>query len=116
MIPSTWRPHVRGDGELVGYLDGADPTVVPRTLFGYALADPAPISAAVSVLEARGLACLGDRWELRLDSGDQVPVLIMSAYADAVVVVEAPYGFVGPDSPRHTLAAPTGDRLVPAYA
>ena len=38
-------------------------------------------------------------------------MLIMSAYADQVVVVETEYGYYGPDSPRHTLAAPTGDRL-----
>ena len=112
MIPSTWLPHFRGsDGELVGYLDGADPAVTPRTLFGYALGDAAPADDAVRLLEQRGLACLGERWELTLESGDQVPVLILSAYADQVVVAEAPWGFVTPDSPRHTLAAPTGDRL-----
>lgn len=112
MIPSTWLPHFRGhDGELVGYLDGADPQVVPRTLFGYPLAAPCSTADAVGVLEARGLACLGDRWELTLQSGERVPVLIMSAYADQVVVVETEYGYYGPDSPRHTLTAPTGDRL-----
>ena len=112
MIPSTWVPHSRtGDGELVGYLDGADPTVTPRTLFGFALAEPCSQADATRVLEARGLACLGDRWDLVLDSGEQVPVVIMSAYADQVVVVETEYGYYGPDSPRHTLAAPTGNRL-----
>lgn len=113
MIPSTWLPHFRGsDGELVGYLDGADPTVVPRTLFGYALGDAGPAVDAGRLLEQRGLACLQDRWELTLESGEQVPVLIMSAYADRVVVAEAPYGIVAPGSRRHTLRAPTGDRLV----
>lgn len=113
MIPSTWIPHYRtSDGELVGYLDGADPAVVPRTLFGYPLADAGAMPDAVEVLERRGLSCLSERWELRLESGELVPVLIMSAYADQVVVVETEYGYFGPDSPRHTLAAPTGDRLV----
>jgi hypothetical protein len=112
MIPSTWRPHFRGiDGGLVGYLDGTDPAVTPRTVFGYALAQAGPTADAVRVLEARGLACLGERWELTLDSGEPVPVLIMSAYADRVVVVETEYGYYGPDSPRHTLTAPTGHRL-----
>jgi hypothetical protein len=112
MIPSAWVPHYRAvDGELVGYLDGAAPTVTPRTLFGYPLAEACSRADAVRVLENRGLACLGDRWDLVLDSGEQVPVLIMSAYADQVVVVETEYGYYGPDSPRHTLAAPTGDRL-----
>ena len=112
MIPSTWLPHFRGsDGELPGYLDGADPQVVPRTLFGYALGAPCPTADAVRVLEERGLACLGERWDLTLESGERVPVLIMSAYADRVVVVETEYGYYGPDSPRHTLTAPTGARL-----
>ena len=113
MIPNSWIPHYRAsDGELVGYLDGADLDVMPRTLFGYPLADPGSVAEAVQVLETRGLSCLSERWELMLDSGERVPVLIMSAYADAVVVVETEYGYFGPDSPRHTLAAPTGDRLV----
>ena len=115
MIPSTWQPHFRGrDGELTGYLDGDEPAVVPRTLFGYALSEPTSRAAAVRVLEDKGLACLGDRWELVLESGDRVPVVIMSAYADHVVVVETEYGYFGPDSPRHTLTAPTDTRLVPS--
>ena len=112
MIPSTWIPHYRAsDGELAGYLDGVDPAVVPLTLFGYPLAEAGALAEAVKVVEQRGLSCLSERWELRLESGELVPVLIMSAYADTVVVVETEYGYYGPDSPRHTLAAPTGDRL-----
>ena len=115
MIPSTWHPYFRGrDGELAGYLDGTDPTVVPRTLFGYPLASSGLLTTAIQVLDERGLACLGDRWVLTRDDGEGVDVVIMSAYADRVVVVETEYGYYGPDSPRHTLAAPTGDRLTPA--
>ena len=111
MIPSTWLPHFRErDGELAGYLDGAEPTVIPRTLFGYPLAPAGLTAAAVRVLDERGLACLGDRWVLERD-GEHVDVLIMSAYADRVEVVETEYGSYGPDSPRHVLSAPTGDRL-----
>jgi len=112
MIPGTWQPHFRGrDGELAGYLDGDDPVVVPRTVFGYPLAMAGSRVDAVRVLDERGLACLGDRWELQLDGAEPVLVLIMSAYADQVVVVETEYGYYGPDSPRHTLKAPTDDRL-----
>ena len=112
MIPSTWLPYFRGrDGELAGYLDGADPAVVPRTLFGYPLAPAGSFADAVRVLDERGLACLGDRWVLTRDDGDRVDVVIMSAYADSIEVVETEYGSYGPDSPRHMLAAPTGDRL-----
>ncbi len=112
MIPSTWLPHFRGsDGELAGYLDGTEPTVVPRTLFGYPLAAAGPTAEAVRVLEERGLACLGERWELVLDSDRRVPVVILSAYADRVEVVETAYGVPVPGSPRHVVAAPT-DRLI----
>ncbi|GAA3698103.1 hypothetical protein GCM10022204_12950 [Microlunatus aurantiacus] len=115
MIPSTWRPYFRErDGELVGYLDGTDPIVIPRTLFGYPLAPAGLAGDATRLLDERGLACLGDRWVLSRGDGERVDVLIMSAYADRVEVVETEYGYYGPDSPRHTLTAPTGDRLQPA--
>lgn len=115
MIPSTWVPHVRErDGELVGYLDGTESAVVPRTLFGYPLAAAGPLDDGVRVLEERGLACLGERWVLTREDGERVGVMIMSAYADRIELVETEYGFYGPDSPRHTLVAPTGDRLQPA--
>ena len=114
MIPSTWLPHFRErDGELTGDLDGAEPIVIPRTLFGYPLAPAGLTADAVRVLDERGLACLGDRWVLERD-GEHVDVLIMSAYADRVEVVETEYGGYGPDSPRHILSAPTGDRLTRA--
>ena len=112
MIPSTWLPHFRDrDGELAGYLDGTDPAVIPRTLVGYPLTPAGPAADAIRVLDERGLACLGDRWALTRDDGERVNVVIMSAYADRVEVVETEYGSYGPDSPRHTLTAPTGDRL-----
>ena len=112
MIPSTWLPHFRErDGELAGYLDGSEPAVIPRTLFCYPLAPAGLVADAVRVLDERGLACLGDRWLLTREGGERVDVVIMSAYADRVEVVETEYGSYGPDSPRHVLRAPTGDRL-----
>lgn len=113
MIPRAWLPHHRSsDGELVGYLDGTDPTVIPRTLFGYPLAEAGPADAAARLLESRGLACLGERWVLTRDDGEQVDVVITTAYADRVDLVETECGFHGPESPRHSLPAPTGDRLM----
>ena len=59
MIPSTWLPHFRErDGELAGYLDGAEPTVIPRTLFGYPLA-PAGLTAGDVVLLHSSLSTIG---------------------------------------------------------
>lgn len=107
MIPSDWVPHRRpGDDELVGYLVREASGTTPLTLFGHPLAAPGDPGAAQAVLEQRGLASLAESWWLA-DSDQEVEVRILEAYPDRVHVVEAPYGFYGPDSPRHTLAAPT---------
>ena len=99
-----------GDGELIGRLvcDGAG--VTPETLFGAPLAGPTSWSGAGEVLRARGLASLADSWSYRRDDGADVAVKIVSAYPDRLLLVEAPYGFVSHDSPRHMVATPT-DRL-----
>ena len=72
MIPTDWTPHQRAsDAELVGYLtEDADGTV-PRTLFGAPLAAAGPRSAAVAVLESRGLGSLAQPWLLRRDDGEE---------------------------------------------
>jgi hypothetical protein len=48
---------------------------------------------------------------LKREDGERVDVVIMSAYADRVEVVETAYGVPVPGSPRHVVAAPT-DRLI----
>ena len=106
VIPSQWVPHRRpGDQELVGYTVREAAGTVPLTLFGHPLASPREPDAAVGVLEARGLACLADSWWLRTGDGE-VEVRILEAFPDRVRLVEAPYGFYGPESPRHTLETP----------
>ena len=116
MIPGTWIPYYRpSDGELAGYLsDTGDPStpVVPRTLFGFALAEPSDRTAAIAVLEQRGLTCLAESWNYRRDDGTAAEVKIMAAYADQVVLSETVYGMVVPDAPRHVVESPT-DRLSP---
>jgi hypothetical protein len=80
-------------------------TTTPLNLFGHPLADPGEAARAVAVLEARGLASLAEAWWLR--HGDEaVEVRIVAARPDRVYVVEASFGFYGPDSPRHTLETP----------
>jgi hypothetical protein len=106
VIPSHWVPHRRAaDAELVGYLrrDGAG--TVPLSLVGHPLASAQEPSAAIAVLEARGLACLAESWWLSTGD-DEVEVRILEAFPDRVRVVEAPYGFYGPESSRHTLRTP----------
>ena len=77
----------------------------PLSLLGLPLASSREQAEAVRVLEARGLACLAEPWWLH--SGDHaVEVRILEASPDRVHVVEAPFGFYGPGSPRHTLETP----------
>ena len=109
MIPTDWTPHHRAsDAELVGYLtEDADGTV-PRTLFGAPLAPAGPRTAAVAVLESRGLVSLADPWLLRRDDGEEVRVLVLAAYPGRVLVAEAPYGVVDPASATVVLDVPEG--------
>ncbi len=112
MIPTDWTPLLRdGDDELLGYLLDEDAGTTPLTLFGYPLARPSGRADAARVLRTSGLAALAERWELRADDGRQVPVLILAAYPDRVLVAEAPYGFVSPDSERFTVPIPAAGRL-----
>ena len=106
VTPSHWVPYRRpSDSELVGYTVRDAGGTVPLSLLGHPLAGPGEPAAAIAVLEARGLACLSESWWLRAGD-DEVEVRILEAFPDRVRVVEAPYGFYGPDSPRHTLETP----------
>lgn len=109
MTPTDWTPHHRAsDGELVGYLSEDADGTVPRTLFGAPLAPAGPRTAAVAVLESRGLVSLADPWLLRRDDGEEVRVLVLAAYPERVLVAEAPYGFVDPQAPTVVLDVPEG--------
>jgi hypothetical protein len=106
VIPSHWVPHRRPDDqELVGYTVRHAAGTVPLSLLGHPLATPQEPGAAIALLEARGLACLAESWWLRTRD-DEVEVRILEVFPDRVRVVEAPYGFYGPDSPRHILRTP----------
>jgi hypothetical protein len=109
MVPHSWLPvHRSTDDELVGYLVRESAGTTPLTLFGHPLAPPSEPAAALAVLSERGLAILAEPWWL-VDGDQEVEVRILEAFPDRVRVVEAPYGFYGPDSPRHTLAAPAAE-------
>jgi hypothetical protein len=106
MIPPDWMPYRRpSDGELVGYTVQTADGTTPLSLLGLPLASLCDPAAARQVLRERGLACLAEPWWLG-DGDDKIEVRIIEAYPDRVQVVEAPFGFYGPDSPRHVLAMP----------
>jgi hypothetical protein len=64
VIPATWTPVHRADGEHVGYLapDGAAACFHPLLLTGSALAPAGPVQEARALLVSRGLAALDRRW------------------------------------------------------
>ncbi len=113
MTPLGWTPLHRDDQELLGYLVEDERGTTPLTVFGFPLSVPLDRTAAEDVLRERGLAVLAEPWWLDEGEGDGFPVLILSAYPDAVTVARADYGFVSHDSERRRLPVPAGDRLRP---
>lgn len=99
-----------GDGELIGHLVCDADGVTPTTLVGAPLAGPSTWPEAADLLRERGLASLAESWTYVRDDGEEVVVKIVAAYPGRVLLVEAPYGFVDHESPRHTVDTPT-DRL-----
>ena len=67
MLPDTWIPHRREDGELIGWIDMAvaDPRLVPIDRLGRALEPVDDWFEAEEALEAIGLRFLAQRFEYR---------------------------------------------------
>lgn len=67
MLPETWIPHRREDGELIGWIDMAvaDPRLVPIDRLGRALEPVDDWFEAEEALEAIGLRFLAQRFEYR---------------------------------------------------
>lgn len=67
MLPDTWIPHRREDGELIGWIDMAvaDTRLVPIDRLGRALEPVDDWFEAEEALEAIGLRFLAQRFEYR---------------------------------------------------
>ncbi|QNE48110.1 hypothetical protein F1C58_15195 [Glaciihabitans sp. INWT7] len=94
MIPASWEPRHRADGELVGYLVAAGDGVVATSLIGLALAGATSREAAIDLLDTSGLAVLDRPYYARLPN--PVPLGGVDAGAPAadwtwrrVVIVES---------------------------
>lgn len=117
MIPSTWEPYHRDDGELIGYLvaDERD-RVIPVNLVGHQVGEAVERFAAEDMLEDAGLSYLAETWLLRHDDGSEQRVVIVEVDADHVVVSDADFALVVGRPmdmvERVTLSVPT-DRLRP---
>ncbi len=118
MIPEAWRPVRRGDGELVGYLEGE----VPRTLVGSVLptehgetGEQALVERGLTVLDRRWWAQLPDTVVAGVDAADPAPgwpwrpVVVVEARPDACRIR---LEFAPPSELRLlTLPVPVGDLL-----
>lgn len=115
MIPADWTPHRRpGDRETIGYLAPAGDDVVPMSLLGVPLGEPADWVSAEDVLEEAGLRWLAQPLWLREDDGSDRRVVVLEIDAERVVVGDAEAALVvgRPEelSGRTVLELPT-DRL-----
>lgn len=93
MIPATWIPHRRDDGELVGWIDMtiAEPCMVPIDRLGRALEPVDDWFEAEEALDAIGLRFLAERFVYReagACAGD-VTVRIAHLYDDRIVLTTA---------------------------
>ncbi|SFA80246.1 hypothetical protein SAMN05216266_101522 [Amycolatopsis marina] len=111
MIEGARSVYRDEDGELLGYLRPAGEGWQPLTVFGYPLADPADEADSRAELEARGLACLADRWSVYLpEDEDWFACQIRETGPDWVRVSIADFG--SPDfGAMLTLHSPGPDRL-----
>ena len=75
MLPDTWIPHRREDGELIGWIDMtvAEPQMVPIDRLGRALEPVADWFEAEEALEAIGLRFLAERYVYLGASGAAEP-------------------------------------------
>ncbi len=116
MIPSTWRPVLRDDGEHVGYVEVVDSSVhVARDLLGVELGRLDDGEAAVELVVDRGLASLARRWDWTDDEGTVRRVHVVSVEPHRVVVSDGYPGVVGAPGVRFELALPVDpERFRPA--
>lgn len=96
MIPETWIPHRRDDGEVVGWIDMAvaDPRFVPIDRLGRPLEPVDDWHEAEEVLEEVGLRFLMDRYVVAEDgnaaeAGRDTVVRIAHVYDDRIVLSTA---------------------------
>lgn len=119
MLPHTWTPHRREDGETVGWIavDGDD--VVAFDLLGRRVTAPGvDWLEAEQELEARGLGYLAGRFTLTLHEDRLLPVRIGEVTTDRVTVVADEFGgasVVGADPETHVLPFPVPPGVLRDY-
>jgi len=77
VIPETWTPHRRDDGELVGWIRPDGDEWVAIDLLGRPASASVDWLEAEATLEERGLAWLGEVWMLERADHDPVRVRLV---------------------------------------
>ena len=95
MIPASWVPHRRDDGEVVGWIDMtvAEPLVVPIDRLGRPMDPVDDWHEAEQVLERVGLRFLMDRFVMD-EGGRETVVRIAHVYDDRIVLSTALTGAI----------------------
>lgn len=92
MLPETWIPHTRADGETVGWIEPVGEAFVVRDRLGRRVGDPVDWLAAEETLDGLGIAFLAERWLYPDASGTPRAVRIAEVTPDRVVVVTDDFG------------------------
>jgi hypothetical protein len=117
MPPADWTPHRREDGELVGWIRPDDGDLwVPVDLLGREAAEPQEWLDAEAVLEARGIAFLGEIWMLEQTDAAPLRVRLVEVTPERVVVQTDDFGAIDAPVERHVLPWPAPARLRPRNA
>lgn len=90
MIPATWIPHRRDDGEVVGWIDMtvAEPLFVPIDRLGRPLEPVDDWHQAEEALDGIGLRFLMERYVIA-EGGRDTVVRIAQIYDDRIVLSTA---------------------------
>ena len=100
MLPETWIPHRREDGELIGWIDMtvAEPNLVPIDRLGRAMDPVEDWFEAEEMLDSIGLRFLAERYSYRGGGGNPddddeaahaVTVRISQVHDDRIVLTTA---------------------------
>ena len=100
MLPESWIPHRREDGELIGWIDMtvAEPKLVPIDRLGRAMDPVEDWFEAEEALDSIGLRFLAERYVYRGGGGNDddddetahaVTVRISQVYDDRIVLTTA---------------------------
>lgn len=95
MIPPDWVDVTRpGDREVVGYLDLSGDEVVPLSLLGQPLGDPADFEEAERLVLDVGIGYLAEPWILTEDDGTERRVVVLELDRERAVVGHADFALV----------------------